>query len=192
MPEEEVPPLYTKADFDRFSSFMDEFNGESDRAAVILGAAKIDQTLFELLSATLLPLTSGKDDLLESDGPIGSFSARISLAYRMALIDAELAHALHMVRKIRNAFAHEPTGCKLDGGPEGDRVRTLAQPFRHFKDYNEFRDLMTMAHTGYSGEFRAVLALLLGRLTGRLRSVERISGVPMALVPPGWKRTNPE
>ena len=64
-----------------------EFNAESDRAAVILGASKLDQLLRELLVKKFLPNPTSQDDLFDSDKPIASFSSRINVAYRLGLID---------------------------------------------------------------------------------------------------------
>src|ERR1041384_5909756 len=89
-----------------FGHFMRDFLKESDRAAVILGAAKIDALLCAMIESALRPVTSGEDDLLEGDAPLSTFSARIRVAYRLGLIDADFAKLLHVLRKLRNSFAH--------------------------------------------------------------------------------------
>lgn len=48
-----------------FREFVTEFSGESDRAAVILGAAKLDYLLYQILQKYLIPNASGRDELLE-------------------------------------------------------------------------------------------------------------------------------
>lgn len=55
--------------------------------------------------------------------PLSIFSAKIHLCYRMGLIDSAIARTLHLIIKIRNNFAHEVTGCKLDSGSHRDRVK---------------------------------------------------------------------
>ena len=82
-----------------FKLFAEEFGGETDRAAVILGAAKLDILLYHLIQKTLLPNTSSNDELLDGDAPISTFSSRINLAFRLGLIDPELTRALHLVKK---------------------------------------------------------------------------------------------
>jgi hypothetical protein len=68
-----------------FKKFVDEFKGESDRAAVILGAAKLDLLLYQIIQQYLLPITGSKDELLDGDSPLGTFSAKILLANRLGL-----------------------------------------------------------------------------------------------------------
>jgi hypothetical protein len=53
-----------------FNDFLEEFRTESDRAAVILAAARIDLHLYHLLQHVLLPNPSKSDELLEGDSPL--------------------------------------------------------------------------------------------------------------------------
>src|SRR5438270_10281747 len=46
-----------------------------------------------------------------------------------ALPISDTSRALHLIRRIRNSFAHEVSGAKLDSGPHRDRIRELAAPF---------------------------------------------------------------
>lgn len=101
---------------------------ESDRAAVILAAAGLDELLLHALRARLRPV-SGRDDLLESEGPLSTFSARIKAAYRVGLIDENFASALNLVRKLRNSFAHGLHGQKLADAPHRERVIELMRCF---------------------------------------------------------------
>lgn len=93
---------------DQFDLFVEDFLGEkSDRPLIIVGASKIDDLLFHILSKYLLPNISGnKDDLLEGDQPIATFSSRIKLIYRLGIIDVKLFKLLDQIRKIRNLCAH--------------------------------------------------------------------------------------
>lgn len=121
-----------KKNIDLLHDFEKEFQGESDRAAVILASAKLDQLLHLALTKKLLACPNAQDDLLRTDGPIGSFSSRIILAHRLGLIDDDFAKTLHLLRKIRNDFAHESVGAKLISGSHADRVRALFLPFKKF------------------------------------------------------------
>jgi hypothetical protein len=79
---------------------------EGGRGAVLLGAARLDLSLELLLKAVLRPNTGGDDNLFDNERPLGTYSAKISLAYRLGLIDKHVEHALQMIRKVRNDFAH--------------------------------------------------------------------------------------
>jgi hypothetical protein len=82
----------------KVAEFVVEYRKESDRACVILCAAKIDYLCGQILAKFLLPNASGQDDLLDTDRAIGTFSARIHALYRLGLIDAEFARALQVRR----------------------------------------------------------------------------------------------
>ncbi len=117
---------------DSFNAFADEFERESDRAAVILVCAKLDELLHLALTRKLLPCPTAQDDFLRTDGPIGTFASRITLAHRLGLIDDNFAHTLHLIRKIRNEFAHASAGAQLGSGSHADRIRSLFLPFKKY------------------------------------------------------------
>ena len=61
---------------------------ERGRGAVLVGVARVDGALERLLQSVLWPSPSRTDALFQTDRPLGSFGARISLAHRLGLIDA--------------------------------------------------------------------------------------------------------
>ena len=151
-----------------FEEFLFDFAGESDRAAVILGAAKLDVQLSEILTFVLVPSPTGRDELLDGDSPLSTFSAKINLAYRLGLIDAKLARSLHLIRKIRNSFAHETSTKSFASGAHCDRVRELLQPFVQDSRYPGIREIFAkrMSVTeDASIDFRAILGILVLRLS---------------------------
>jgi len=163
-----------KIDYSGFKSFVDEFKGESDRAAVILGAAKIDSLLAQILDRLLLPSLSTTDELLEGDSPLSTFSSRINACYRLGVISADFAKSIHLVRRIRNGFAHELSGCSLDSGSHADRLKTLLLPLRHLPFFEHFRGLFFGEDTP-SNNFKTCLSLMAGRLESLLHSIKPIS-----------------
>ena len=166
-------------DTQSFRQFVNEFSSESDRAAVVLGAAKLDLVLYQLLQAFLLPSGHGKDELLDGDSALGTFSAKINIAHRLGLIDAAYARSLHMVRKIRNAFAHEVSGCSLTIGAHSDRVRELSLPFRHFGFYPILKNEFFPDKEGSGADFRTTLAIMVVRLEKLLVGIEMITNYQM-------------
>ena len=111
------------------------------------------------------------DELLDGDAPLSTFSVKINLVYRLGLIDAEFARALHLIRRIRNSFAHETTKCELNSGPHGDRIKELAIPVVHFSRYKSFKKIIFPKKEGIAAEFFAVLALLVIRLQGLYQNI---------------------
>lgn len=111
---------------DELMGFLVDLAEEGERALVIGGVARIDVVLERLLKAVLRPHSGGDDNLFDPDRPLGSFSAKISLAWRMGLLDTETERSLQMIRKIRNDFAHAETRISLSDAAITSRVRELA------------------------------------------------------------------
>lgn len=59
----------TDHDVEEHRRFISEFVGETDRAAVILGAAKLDILLYQILQRFLLADVGTSDELLDGDVP---------------------------------------------------------------------------------------------------------------------------
>lgn len=153
------PTVHSKS----FSDFMNQFIEETDRAAVILGAAKIDMLLLQILDKFFLPTPNAEDDLLEGDAPLGTFSARIKACNRLGLIDAQFAKLLNTFRRLRNGFAHEVTHADLSSGSARDRVASLAEPFNDVEFFQRLLSQVASATDRPAHDpgviFRAVLAL---------------------------------
>lgn len=162
-------------DWTSFQAFVAEFKEESDRAAVVLGAAKLDSLLAQILDRFLLPSLSSNDELLEGDSPLATFSSRINVCYRLGLITSDFAKSLHLVRRIRNAFAHETSGCSLTTGSHSDRLKSLLLPLRHLPFFIAFRDHFFKSE-GQSAEFRACLSMMAARLESKLNTISQVDG----------------
>lgn len=89
---------------------------ESDRGAVLLGASQIDEVLKGFFDALLPEATSGKrkKEILGLNGPFGSFSAKLDIAYACRLLPENVVTAIHKFRKLRNDVAHKPLPFQLD------------------------------------------------------------------------------
>lgn len=90
--------------------FVAEFQRESDRATAILGAALLDEKLLQLLIAFMVDDAREVDQLLDPEGPLGSFGARIRVAYCLGLVTRNAFDILRTIKGIRNAFAHHLHG----------------------------------------------------------------------------------
>lgn len=103
-----------------------EFDKESDRAAVILVASLIDECLAGLLKSYLVPIAQSQDSLFDSaTAPLSTFSAKIDFSHRLGLVSAKLCRDIHLIRRIRNSFAHDIYGCTFQNGPVRARVDEL-------------------------------------------------------------------
>jgi hypothetical protein len=54
-------------------------------------------------------------------------NSRISISYKIGLISASFARDLNLVRKIRNDFAHNVTGCSFEDTGVKSRILELAK-----------------------------------------------------------------
>lgn len=93
-----------KRPWSEFQGFVETFRNESDRACAVLGGAVLDSLLENLLRAAMLPKI--RKEIFEGQAALSTFSARIDIAYYFGLISEEEAGDLHLVRRIRNDFAH--------------------------------------------------------------------------------------
>lgn len=81
-----------------------EFYGQSDRACGVLNASWLEQSIELSIQRILRPDYSRK--LFDFEGPLGTFSAKIMMAYAMGLFGSKTNHDLLLIRTIRNEFAH--------------------------------------------------------------------------------------
>lgn len=105
------------------SDALGHIEAESDRGAVLVAAALLDNGLKSRISSRFLKNDDAKDPLFEGgNAPLGTFSAKIELAYRLGLIDKECKTSLNTFRKLRNDFAHEVAASKLSDSRIRDRL----------------------------------------------------------------------
>ena len=114
------------ATVDYHSLLREEFGKETDRAAVIVAASMLDELLRTLLIAKLVPVSSSADELFDgANAPLGTFSSRIEMAYRTSLISVKFARDLHLIRRVRNDFAHNIHGASFDDTRVRQRIAAL-------------------------------------------------------------------
>ena len=126
-----------KDDTPAFDSFDEEFlrclpifyyrlNEESERGSAIIVATLMDDALQQLLRAKLVPSPERNDELFDGAyAPLSSFSAKIDFAYRVGAIGPGTRSSLHLVRKIRNEFAHSSTDITFESRSVHSRIQEL-------------------------------------------------------------------
>ena len=103
-----------------------EFGGGSDRSCVISACSIIDHLLGQTLNTFLVPNPTASDPLFSGPGaPLGNFSARIDMAFRLGLIGHRLSRDLHRLRQIRNDFAHSFESTTLSERKYQDKVNAV-------------------------------------------------------------------
>lgn len=84
-----------------------DYGEASDRAVAIVGPAFLDTLLSELLVNFLVEDEKEVKRLMQPEGPIGTFGAKVSTCYCLGLIGETIKSDLRLVAKVRNRFAHD-------------------------------------------------------------------------------------
>lgn len=162
-----MPDPQRKALMGEIRIFVQELATEGERAAVVLGTARIDVELERLLKKIMRHNNGGSDNLFDADRPLGTLSAKITLAHRLNLIDDNVEHALQMLRKIRNDFAHSISKSSLSESHHKNRVRELVRATRVVVDeegsyyHTTIKELFVPEAPEILGEFCAAIFMIL-------------------------------
>jgi hypothetical protein len=97
---------WTVRDAERDRNTINAIEAHDDRSAAILAAAYLEDRLMSTIEARLVPDAKIRKKFFTGMGPLASFSAKIDLAYLMGTFDQKIAGMLHVIRQIRNEFAH--------------------------------------------------------------------------------------
>lgn len=159
---------------DLFAQVNKEMSDESDRAVIIVGAARLEILLSDLLNRFMIPCSAEDYEMFKDHKPVSSFYSKIVLAYRCGLISSDSAKALQLVRKIRNEFAHKPVPGPLDSGTHADRLKELESLFPHGEDLSEIGRIVFEKKGKHSGPFRFFVLFM---ITSLAVSIERIKPV---------------
>ena len=112
--------------------YYTEFSKESDRAAVILCASMLENALEDYLLARLVPNPASSDSLFDGPiAPLSTFSSKIDFAIRLGIISDQFARDLNIIRRIRNEFAHNISGCSFNDAAARSRVKELMRSWKH-------------------------------------------------------------
>ncbi len=89
------------------SDFVINLSNESRRGAVLIGTAKVEDHINQLLEH-ILPKDSKKyrDRLINYPGPISTLASKMELLFAFRFIDEKLYKSLQALKKIRNDAAH--------------------------------------------------------------------------------------
>jgi len=88
-------------------TLVEEINGQSDRGAAIVGMAWLEESIATALESFLHSHPKSWDRLFKGAGPLANFAAKIDLSRLLGLITDTIWSDLHVMRSIRNDFAHQ-------------------------------------------------------------------------------------
>ncbi|MBU1330984.1 MAG: MltR family transcriptional regulator [Gammaproteobacteria bacterium] len=168
---------------------------ESVRGSVIVACAILEDKLESVLKNRLTDCNE-KSDYLFSGGnaPLGTMSAKIDLAYRTGCISEKVRSGLHIVRKLRNDFAHLSQEIDFDTETVKSRTENLLELNRAFveliwggvrkeifsiagiKNPPEYTDLLKdmIKYAGYRHMFEIWASALAGSLSELATEVQKL------------------
>ena len=103
------PTHSSTAALKRIEALLHELESQSDRGVAIVGAAWVEESLERSLHTVLETHPASWKRLFEKSAPLATFSAKIDLSRLVGTVSDAIHSDLHIVREIRNAFAHDIT-----------------------------------------------------------------------------------
>lgn len=86
------------------AEFLELMGLETDRGAALMAAGYLDEWLKRLLEKYFVDAKAVANRALE--GPLQTFAARIDMAFLTGLLPRNVHTDLHVIKRIRNKFAH--------------------------------------------------------------------------------------
>ncbi|MCE4373815.1 hypothetical protein [Xanthomonas hortorum] len=145
--------------------FRTSILSETDRGAVLMAAAFLDDKLKQLLEKRLVEDRKISRRAFEFNGSLGTFSSRIDFAYLIGVLPRNAQKDLHKIRAIRNRFAHH--------------AAPLGYTDPKVKDFCEgllFHGVKETAEPG--SKFRRSVMGLLTHITIAIENVSHIDALP--------------
>lgn len=165
--------------------FVSRLLMQGDRTAVILGAARLDVALEAALRAIMRHHPGGQDNLFDSERPLGTLSAKIALAFRLGVIDEDTEHALQVVRKIRNEFAHSIEDESFSLQRHRDRLRSSTSRASQTPLWREMAEAFKVVPVSETlKEFAQLLIVLIVNLEVFARVEDNVTVLRLSLVRP--------
>lgn len=106
-------------------SAIQSLQNDSDRAVAIVGAALVETRLEQALKSHFQQDAALLEKMFGSSAPLGSFSAKIRLAFLMGLISKQFHKELENMKEIRNRFAHDLEANSFDDQSIADRCKNF-------------------------------------------------------------------
>jgi DNA-binding MltR family transcriptional regulator len=114
------------------AAFRKALTEESDRGCALFATAYLDKALSDLLYVSVVYEKAKKieKELFDFNSPLGTFSARIKMAYYMGKISKATRRDLDLLRDIRNKFAHHPNIVTFNDKAVANQCQALGFSFR--------------------------------------------------------------
>ncbi len=151
-------------------AFRTSILSETDRGAVLMSAAFLDDKLKQLIEKRLVEDKKLSRRAFDFNGSLGTFSARIDFAYLIGILPKNAHKDLHKIRAIRNQFAHHAAPLSY----ADPKVKALCESLL-------FHGVKDAAEPG--SKFRRSVMGLLTHITIALENISHIDALPDYTVP---------
>ncbi len=134
----------------------------------------LDEILGTLLKSYFVATPASEDSLFDNaTSPLSTFSSKIDISYRIGLISGKLARDLHIVRKIRNSFAHDIYGCSFENGSVKSRIMELENSIIYSKQIDKIGRKDDLLH-GVRGMFLFLTGAMIWRLNALTKETKEL------------------
>ncbi|MDK9375837.1 hypothetical protein QQF54_21075 [Lelliottia sp. V106_10] len=114
-----------------YKHYAEMLMADSDKGIVLIASGVIEETLKDLITLRLYPSMVKSDPLFCGEtAPLGTFLAKIEMAYRLGILSDTVKNELTTFRKLRNKFAHNHKLTSLNDPQISDQLSHI------FKDDN--------------------------------------------------------
>ena len=146
-------------------------NQESDRGCALILAANLDNRLCELCKALCVNLTSEfEKKLFFGNGSLATFSSRIDISFALGLLSIDEHRDIHLIRKIRNDFAHNEVGVTFESPAIKSRCSELRMAQEMKTDYPDLAHHVKAARNTFQVVVFSLCLVILDRSKAALDS----------------------
>ena len=122
-----------------YEDMVELFRSESDRGAAVLAGSYVENFLGIYLKSRMAD-QSLSTKIFSPNGPLATFAQRIDFAQAFGFLSEVLCEELHLIRKIRNHFAHHPKSASFAASPAREWVASLRSSTEvSFPDERKFK-----------------------------------------------------
>jgi DNA-binding MltR family transcriptional regulator len=147
---------------------------ESNRGAVLTGAAHLDQMLELLLRARFSAVrqkpSRAINPLFEGFGPLATFSGKVAVAYAIDLLEDWMYQDLHSIRKLRNLFAHTTAIIEFDSPEVVDLTSQLTAKGLRKEDF-DLSNVIGKERLQFQSALVHIAALIASKIVVQLSNV---------------------
>jgi DNA-binding MltR family transcriptional regulator len=115
-------------DDDADPAVVKEIEKHSDRGAALIAGALLEERLLKSIKKSLQQRNEAiEGKMFKGSGPLATFAAKIDLGLLLGIYKESTHKGLHIIRRIRNEFAHDPKPLSF----RSQKIKALCQNIRH-------------------------------------------------------------